>query len=33
VSKPSGWPKGDYRVEVFLNDAPAPAVSRDFKVN
>lgn len=23
VSKPSGWPVGDYQVEVFLNDASA----------
>ena len=26
------WPKGDYKVEIFLNDAPAPAVTRTFKV-
>jgi len=32
VSKPSGWPKGDYRVEIFLNDGPAPAVTNTFKV-
>ena len=32
VSKPSGWPAGDYRVEVFLNDAPAPAMTKGFKV-
>jgi len=23
ISKPSGWPVGDYQVEVFVNDAPA----------
>jgi predicted small lipoprotein YifL len=23
ISKPDGWPKGDYQVEVFVNDAPA----------
>ena len=23
VSKPSGWPAGDYQVEVFVNDASA----------
>ncbi len=23
ISKPDGWPKGDYQVEVFLNDASA----------
>jgi len=22
ISKPDGWPTGDYQVEVFLNDAP-----------
>jgi hypothetical protein len=32
VSKPSGWPKGDYRVEVFLGDSPTPAVTKTFKV-
>src|SRR5262245_46190850 len=32
ISKPSGWPKGDYKVEVFLNDSPAPAMTRAFKV-
>jgi len=32
VSKPSGWPKGDYKVEIFLNDSATPAVSRTFKV-
>ena len=29
-SKP--WPAGDYQVEVFLGDGPAPAASRKFKV-
>ena len=33
VSKPSGWPKGDYKVEVFLGDAPAPAMTKTFKVS
>jgi hypothetical protein len=23
ISKPDGWPKGDYQVEVFVNDASA----------
>lgn len=23
ISKPDGWPKGDYQVELFVNDAPA----------
>jgi hypothetical protein len=32
VSKPSGWPKGDYKVEIFLGDAPTPAVVKTFKV-
>jgi hypothetical protein len=32
VSKPSGWPKGDYKVDVFLNDSAAPAATRAFKV-
>ncbi len=33
IAKPSGWPKGDYRVEIFLGDAAAPAVTRTFKVS
>ena len=32
VMKPSGWPKGDYRVEIFLNDGTAPAMVKTFKV-
>jgi hypothetical protein len=32
VTKPSGWPKGDYKVEIFLDDAPAPAATKTFKV-
>ncbi len=32
VSKPSGWPKGDYRIEIFLGDATAPAETKTFKV-
>jgi hypothetical protein len=32
IAKPSGWPKGDYKVEIFLGDATAPAVTKTFKV-
>lgn len=32
VSKPSGWPKGDYKIEVFLGDAAAPATTQTFTV-
>ena len=32
ISKPSGWPKGDYKVEVFLGDAESAAATRTFKV-
>jgi hypothetical protein len=32
ISKPSGWPKGDYQVEIFLGDAPAAAQVKTFKV-
>jgi len=31
LSKPDGWPAGDYKVEVLLNGTPAG--SRDFKVS
>jgi hypothetical protein len=33
VAKPSGWPKGDYKVEIFLDDAAAPAVTKTFTVS
>lgn len=33
VAKPSGWPKGDYRVEIFLGDAPTAAITKTFKVS
>jgi hypothetical protein len=32
VSKPSGWPKGDYRVEIFVGEAGSPAMTKTFKV-
>jgi hypothetical protein len=32
VSKPSGWPAGDYKVEIFLNDAAAASATKEFKV-
>ncbi len=32
ISKPSGWPKGDYKVEIFLNDSPAATATSTFKV-
>ena len=32
IAKPSGWPKGDYKVEVFLGDGDTPAATRTFKV-
>ena len=30
VSKPSGWPKGDYKVEIFLGDEAAPAMAKTY---
>jgi hypothetical protein len=32
VAKPSGWPKGEYKLEVFLDDAPQPAATKSFNV-
>jgi hypothetical protein len=32
VSKPSGWPVGDYKIEVFLNDAAEASMTKEFKV-
>ncbi len=31
VSKPDGWPAGDYRVEIFVGDSSAGV--KDFSVN
>ncbi|HJS58622.1 MAG TPA: hypothetical protein VKA01_11015 [Vicinamibacteria bacterium] len=33
ISKPSGWPRGDYRVEIFLDDAATPTATKSFKVS
>jgi len=33
ISKPSGWPKGDYKVDVFLGETDAPAATKTFKVS
>ncbi len=32
VENAKGWPKGDYRVDIFLGDAEAPATTKTFKV-
>jgi hypothetical protein len=32
ISKPSGWPKGDYKIEIFLNDETTAAQTKTFKV-
>ena len=32
VAKPSGWPKGAYKLEIFLNDSSAAAVVKAFTV-
>jgi hypothetical protein len=32
VMKPTGWPKGDYKVEIFLNEGAGPAMVKTFKV-
>ncbi len=31
IAKPDGWPKGEYQVEIFVNDAPAG--SKRFNVS
>jgi hypothetical protein len=33
IAKPSGWPKGDYKVEIFLNDETSPGKAKTFKVS
>ena len=32
ISKPSGWPKGQYKVEIFLNEEATPAAVKTFTV-
>ena len=32
VENSKGWAKGDYRVDIFLGDAEAPATTKTFKV-
>ena len=32
VGNGKGWPKGDYRLEIFLGDDATPAVTKTFKV-
>ena len=32
IAKPSGWPKGDYRVDIFLGDGATPVMTKTFKV-
>ncbi len=33
ISKPSAWPKGAYRVDIYLNDATTPSASKSFTVS
>ena len=32
VGNPKGWPRGDYRVEIFLGDSTTPATTNTFKI-
>ena len=32
VENSKGWPKGDYRVDIFLGDRETPAAAKTFKV-
>jgi len=32
IENKKDWPKGDYKVEIFLGDATAPAATKSFKV-
>jgi hypothetical protein len=32
IENAKDWPKGDYKVEVFLGDGAAPAATKTFKV-
>ena len=32
VGNPAGWPRGDYRVEIFLGDSKTAAATNTFKI-
>lgn len=32
VGNGKGWPRGEYRLEIFLGDSEAPAMTKTFKV-
>ena len=32
VDNAKGWPKGDYKVDIFLGDSETPATTKTFKV-
>jgi hypothetical protein len=32
IENPKDWPKGDYRLEIFLGDSTTPAATKTFKV-
>jgi hypothetical protein len=32
IENSKGWPKGDYRLDVYLGDSAAPVTTRNFKV-
>ena len=32
VENAKGWPKGDYKVDIFLGDGETPATTKTFKV-
>lgn len=32
IENTKAWPKGDYKVEIFLNDGTTPAASKTFKI-
>ena len=33
VENAQGWPKGDYKVDIFLGDSATPATTKTFKVH
>ncbi|MEO6666606.1 MAG: hypothetical protein ABIO65_07530 [Nitrospiria bacterium] len=32
ISNSKDWPTGDYQVEIFLGDAPAPVMTKSFRI-
>ena len=32
IAKPTGWPTGDYKVDIYIGDQTTPALTKTFRV-